>query len=266
MKQLAIVYLTLNDFNLDHYRAAEIYADVIVIDSGSSPVQKKLYSKFGVEWYENIVRPWDAGAQRNYAAKLLSKKYKYILFLDADEKITSMLMDELFAIMNLEEIKAVSIPSIYVLNKPLFYTCRDTYHDRFIATSILMNGTEVWTSSPGEVFNVQRSGVHKTKNGYLHFMTENGFINWLWRVIRYQYVNGQNDHFSRRIYKDFSWLRRNKIYTYPFFPVFYMLYFLVKRRCFLDGVNGLAFAFLVSLAHFSYPCGYLSMLFRKRAK
>ena len=260
-KNIAIVYLSFNDLCKDFILISKTFCDIIIVDSGSEPENLFEISKLKIPIITNQIKPWDAGAQRNFAFSKLKSKYKYLLFLDADEVITKELWDEIISRINKNEIIAGTIPSLYIVGKPLTNTCKETYHDRLVSTKL--DQRDLWTKSPGEVLQLERHKIYHFKNGYHHYVLQKGYFHWLKRMLIYPFQNGVIEAQGKRQFKNYILIRRYKFIISPILPLLYFLFYLIKRRCFKDSFWGLHFALIMSLAQITYLPGYLFGLVKK---
>lgn len=213
---------------------------------------------------------WDAGAQRNFAYKKLKNKYEWILFLDSDEGLTDNLSKEIINLMSNKNYctKGYSIRSNYRLfNKTLHNINKNTFHDRLICGNLVSDN--IFTSSPGEVFN-NRNLIRPSnlKEGYWHDVDAKGFLDWLKRVSNYQFQNGETDSLyffsnKQRDVKNFSFIRKNRIYLTIFLPLLYFSYYIFVRRAYLDGLSGIIFAVIMSSAYIFYPFGFILGMFKR---
>ena len=81
--KLAIVVLTFN--NAKHIakslHSIKGYCDIYTIDSGSDDNTLKIAEPFSKLTRVNLVKPWNAGTQRNFAYGLIRNKYRWICLL-----------------------------------------------------------------------------------------------------------------------------------------------------------------------------------------
>ena len=75
------------------------YDDIIVVDSYSTDRTEEICRKAGVRFYQHVFEGF--GLQRNWAIDNTSPKYDWILVLDADERVTLELSDEMRRIIPL---------------------------------------------------------------------------------------------------------------------------------------------------------------------
>lgn len=74
--------------------------DVIVVDSFSSDNTQKICQQHGVRFFQNKFTGF--GQQRNWALDNTTPRHAWILILDADERVTPALADEMSAIAQLD--------------------------------------------------------------------------------------------------------------------------------------------------------------------
>lgn len=270
--KLAIVVLTFN--NAKHIakslHSIKGYCDIYTIDSGSDDNTLKIAEPFSKLTRVNLVKPWNAGTQRNFAYGLIRNKYRWILFLDSDEGLSEKLKYELSSIINDSSSSELgySIRSKYrILGRELNNISRNTYHDRLIRGDL--NIEDIFTSSPGEVFkNRNKLSIATLDEGYWHDVDAKGVGNWVRRVSEYQFQNGviDSEFFcskSKRDVKNFSFIRRNRIFLSVFLPFLYLTYYIFVRRAFLDGLHGIFFAIIMSTAYILYPFGFFVGLYKR---
>jgi glycosyltransferase involved in cell wall biosynthesis len=93
MPKVAVLILTYNEeFHIAECVKSAAFADeVIVIDSGSSDRTREIAKELGAKV---VVRPFDGfGPQRNFA--LTQTEAEWVMYLDADERITPALAEEI---------------------------------------------------------------------------------------------------------------------------------------------------------------------------
>jgi len=102
--------------------ARQVSDDIHVVDSYSSDSTLSLLDQFKVHWVQH---PFDNyAAQRNWAIATLPLKYGWELHLDADEKLTPELIDEMNRLQDHfpSDIDGYYIPRlVYFLNRPLYH-------------------------------------------------------------------------------------------------------------------------------------------------
>lgn len=104
MNDLAVVILTLNESrNLPKAIASlDGFAPVFVVDSGSTDETIAIARAAGAEI---VVHPFQTYAdQRNFAIEQLRTRYRWVLFLDADEELTAPLRNEILSTLDREDV------------------------------------------------------------------------------------------------------------------------------------------------------------------
>jgi glycosyltransferase involved in cell wall biosynthesis len=86
-------------------------APVLVLDSGSKDATQAIARQGGAELH---VRPFDDYAsQRNHALELVRDRFRWALFLDADERMTPELWDEIEAVLPRDDVDGVYIGWVF---------------------------------------------------------------------------------------------------------------------------------------------------------
>lgn len=113
MQDLVVVILTLNEEPNLPAALASIgdRAPVLVLDSGSTDATAEIARDGGAELQ---VRPFDDYArQRNHALALVRERFRWVLFLDADERMTPALWDEIFTVLPRDDVDGAYIGWIF---------------------------------------------------------------------------------------------------------------------------------------------------------
>ncbi|MDA9367795.1 glycosyltransferase family 2 protein, partial [bacterium] len=99
--RISVVIPVLNEEqNIDRCLCSlQSFDDIIVVDSGSTDSTKELVSRYDVKF---VKFTWNGSypKKRNWALENLDLKYEWVLFLDADEKITPEVTNELRSVPN----------------------------------------------------------------------------------------------------------------------------------------------------------------------
>ena len=259
MLNLGIIVLTYN--NEAHIKDTlnsiiGLGVDCHIIDSGSIDKTIEFSSPLVKTITINKLETWDAGLQRNFAYEKFKNYYTHILFLDSDEKFNNDLYEEIISFDG----SFGAIRSLYFLfGKPLKYISKNTYHDRLVETSF---SGKLFTSSPGEVFTVERTKIIPLKSTYRHDVDAKGLKDWLIRIFKYSFQNGIHDcngwiNQRKRKSKNYSSIRHYRFLFGPFLPVLYLSYYIFYRKGYKDGLVGILFSIIMSSAYISYPFGFL---------
>jgi glycosyltransferase involved in cell wall biosynthesis len=120
MQPLVVIILTLNEEPNLPAALASVgdRAPVLVLDSCSTDATQAIARDAGAEL---AVRPFDDySTQRNHALDLVRDRYRWVLFLDADERMEPELWDEVEAVLPREDIDGVYIGWVFeVLGRDL---------------------------------------------------------------------------------------------------------------------------------------------------
>ncbi|MCA9707150.1 MAG: glycosyltransferase family 2 protein [Myxococcales bacterium] len=113
MQPLVVIILTLNEEPNLPAALASVgdRAPVLVLDSGSTDATQAIARDRAAELH---VRPFDDYAtQRNHALELVRDRFRWALFLDADERMTPELWDELEAVLPRDDVDGVYIGWVF---------------------------------------------------------------------------------------------------------------------------------------------------------
>jgi glycosyltransferase involved in cell wall biosynthesis len=256
---LSIVILTKNEAaNLSASLASlqELNAEVFVVDSGSTDQTVAIAQQAGCQVFEH---PWENYAkQLNWAIQNLPITSPWIMRLDADERLTPELVEELKQVL----LQTPDDISGYQVKRRVFFMGRWIRHGGYYPTWLL----RIWRTglgiceqrymdehivlSTGKVANLQHDIIDENYKG-LSFWTDkhNRYadreVKDLLTVMSTEsddlLKGGQFSQASRR-----RWVKSNLYARSPlFFRAF--LYFLMRYTIglgFLDGIEGLIFHFL----------------------
>lgn len=158
--------------------------EVLVLDSGSSDRTEQITRSFGAKFLQNI-QPGEflITEQRNFALRHPLIQSEWVLFLDADEEISSELA--LLLRSNVSNCSAETTgfelaPRYLFLGKWLKYTqSYPSWHPRIARKSIQSFKGGVWESFAFE------KGIERIKLPYEHYAYSKGLDDWLNRHIRY---------------------------------------------------------------------------------
>lgn len=117
---LSIIIITKNEEEVieDCIKSAKPVADeIIMVDDYSDDKTVEIAKKLGAKIVQN--RFVDFAAQRNFAMSLA--KNNWVLFLDADERLTPEFIKELKSIINRERLKSDTIGGYFIKRKTYYY-------------------------------------------------------------------------------------------------------------------------------------------------
>ena len=228
------------------------FDEVIVVDSYSTDRTKEICERTGTRFFQH---PFEGfGAQRNWALEHTNPRNDWVLILDADERVSGELLEELRSLMN-------SIPSdvgAYCLKRQFYlwgrWLKRSSGYPVWLVR--LVHKHKVRYANRGHAETQEVNG--KVVKLYHDLIDENkkGIDEWYERQNRYSHqeakyelreeaLNGIKvlDLFSmdplkqRASLKSLSW-------RISFRPFFYFLYSYIWRFGFLDGKNGFVFCMM----------------------
>jgi glycosyltransferase involved in cell wall biosynthesis len=113
MQPLVVIILTLDEEPNLPAALASVggRAPVLVLDSGSTDATQAIARQGGAELH---VRPFDDYAtQRNHALELVRDRFRWALFLDADERMTPALWDEIEAVLPRDDLDGAYIGWVF---------------------------------------------------------------------------------------------------------------------------------------------------------
>lgn len=182
---IAGVVLTLNEEH-DLPRALSSLAscdELLVVDSGSTDRTLEISAQYGARVVQHIqTPPFLISEQRNWALENADLKSDWVLFLDADEEISSQLFYEIrLCINSRRQVDAYELtPRYWFLGKWLKLTQGyPNWHPRLVKLGHASFQGGVWESfSPG-------SRVQRIQHPYEHYAFSKGLDDWLERHLRY---------------------------------------------------------------------------------
>jgi len=253
---VSVVILTLNEqANLsDCLASLSAFDDVHVLDSGSTDLTIEIARKRDVDV---VCNPFESFArQRNWAIENIPAKYDWQLHLDADERMTPELADEIADVLKSDP----KVGGFYVPTKLIFpgrwlrragqypaYQLRLFHRGRmrFIDHG---HGQREETNYP----------IGALREPYLHLAFSKGLDHWFAKhavYARQEAEHAQDEH-SRlgndliRLFQRDSVARRRALKRLSFrLPCRYALrlfHLVIWRRAFLDGAAGLAYARMIA--------------------
>ncbi len=232
MQTLTVIIPTFNEENYleDSLLSVRFANQIIVVDSFSSDNTVAIAKKYNCEIIE---RKFDNFSSQKNAALHLAKS-EWILFVDADERVTEKLKIEIVATINNSKHKA------YKIRFPHFYMNRFLYHTENKVVRLVKNED---IHFEGEV---HEKLIHKGSVGLL----ENFMIHYTYKGL-FHYIKKKDSYawFQAKMAKEKN---KKTSYLHLFFKPFYRFfhtYFI--RKGFLDGIPGLAVAIIDAYGVFS---------------
>ena len=248
MQTLTVIIPTFNEENYieDCLRSVSFADQIIVIDSYSTDGTLAIVKKYNCEILQ---RKFDNFSnQKNEAIQ--AAKGNWVLFVDADERVTEKLKLEIKATINnptrSKAERSVGKHDAYKIKFPHFYMNRFLYHTENKVVRLVKNNSIHFEGEvheklihPGSVGLLNNFMIHYTYKGLFHYIKKKDSYAW----------------FQAKMAKDKN---KKTSYLLLFFKPFYRFfhtYFI--RRGFLDGIPGLAVATIDAYGVFSR---YVKML------
>ena len=260
---ISVLILTLNEeANIDACLDAVAWADdVLVLDSGSTDATVARAEARGARVMH---RPFDTfAAQRNYGLRAGGLRHDWVLHLDADERVTPALRDELHAVA-----QSPAARDAYRVPAKLMFQGRWLKHAGMYPTYQVRFGRRAALSftqvGHGQRGTLPPARVGTLREPLLHYAFSKGVADWFARHNRYSTDEARLA--LDRLRDDVNWrdllagdaqARRRALkdlsFRLPLRPLLRFLYVYVLRRGFLDGRPG--FDYAVMLAVYEYMTG-----------
>ena len=208
---------------------AGVASEIIVVDSFSSDGTVKLAKKYTKQVFQ---RQWtNFSDQKNFANKKAS--FPWILSLDADERLSPELREEILQIKNGEpDCSAFSMPrQVFYLGKWIRHS--GWYPDRKIR--LFQKDKARWEGEFIHEKLVVEGKVQKLKGVIYHFTYRN-ISDHLARVDKFSELGAQ---------KLYTQKKKCRLYHLAFLPVFRFIKSFFLKAGFLDGYAG----FIISVLH-----------------
>jgi len=232
MATLTVIIPTFNeeDFIADALYSVKFADEIILVDSYSTDETVNIAKGFGAKI---LLRKFDNFSnQKNHALKEV--KTDWILFLDADERITYKLR------MHIEKAMHNSTHTAYKLNFPHFYMNRFLYHHDNDVTRLVKNGKCRFEGDVHEKLVVKGS-IGKLKPPVLHF-TYKGLKHYLAKKDAYAWFQaGQLERKHKKV----------TFFHLAFKPFYRFFSSYIIKGGFLDGIPGLSVASVNAYGVFS---------------
>ena len=242
MKTLSVIIPTYNEEACLRRALYSVkFADeIIVVDSFSTDKTVEIANQFNCKVLQ---RKFDNfSSQKNYALQFATSEW--VLFLDADERITNNLQQEIINAINTGKHAA------YKLNFPHFFMNRFLNHHSSSVTRLVVREECHFEGSVHEKLIVDGS-VGKLKNPVLHY-TYKGLVHYIkkrdvyaWFQAEQLFKKGKKVSYLQLVFKP----------SYRFFSSY------ILKRGFLDGIPGLAISGINAYGVFSR---YVKLLLLQR--
>jgi glycosyltransferase involved in cell wall biosynthesis len=256
---ISVIILTKNEeANLPNCLASlqKLDAEIFIVDSGSTDQTVALAQKAGCQVFEH---PWENyEKQLNWALQNLPIKTLWIMRLDADERLTPELTEELKLVIH----QTPDDITGYQVKRRVFFMGRWIRHGGYYPTWLL----RIWRTglgtceqrwmdehivlSQGKIANLQHDIIDENKKGLSFWVDKHN--HYADREVRdlLDIALKQDDPVIRKGYltqaSQRRWIKKNLYGRSPLFLRAF-LYFLMRYTIglgFLDGMEGLIFHFL----------------------
>lgn len=231
-----------------------LWADeIIIVDDNSEDrtieVVKSLSSK-KIKVYSKSLNE-DFASQRNYALSKATKKW--ILFLDADERVTNELREEINTFL-IENIKISNINGFFIKRKDIMWGKELKYGETgsIKLLRFAKKDSGIWKGKVHEIWEVE-GNISEMENNLIHFphQTIDEFLSE---------INFYTTLRAKELYENKIESSVKNIILYPK-GKFIKNYFI--KLGFLDGIEGLIFAIFMSLHSFLVR-GKLWLLWKRK--
>ncbi len=232
MQTITVIIPTYNEENYikDCLESVSFANQIVIVDSFSDDKTLEIASTYNCEI---IKRKFDNFSNQKNAA-INHAKSDWILFLDADERVTERLKIEILDTIEKPKNEA------YKIRFPHFYMNRFLYHTENKVVRLVKNDSVYFEGLVHEKL-IHKGTVGILKNFMLHY-TYKGLFHYIKKKDSYAW-------FQAKMETD-----KNKKATYfhlIFKPFYRFFHTYIIRRGFLDGIPGLAVAYIDAYGVFS---------------
>jgi glycosyltransferase involved in cell wall biosynthesis len=243
---VSVLILTLNEEdNLPSCLDSVAWSnDVVVLDSGSQDDTVRLAKKRGARV---VKRPFDNfAAHQNWALKNIKFKNKWVFYLDADERMTSDLKQELIAVSEKRDTKEVGF---FVGRKNYFWGkwLKRSFPPVPIYRFFIPGKVEFVEAGHGPA-PIIRGPYGRLYPLFEHYNFSKGFDEWFERHNRYTSQEAREGLKKKQelnlsgLFSENAYLRRKNLkalrFHLPFKPFLKFIYMYFLKLGFLDGRPG----------------------------
>lgn len=242
MNSLSVIIPAYNEetYIEDAIRSVSFANEIIVVDSFSTDDTRVKAEQMGCKVIE---RKFDNfSAQKNFA--LSAAKGDWVLFIDADERVTEKLKHEIQHVLKNPKCNGYTIPF------PHFYMNRFLYHKVDRVVRLVKNENIQFTGDVHEKLNFEGNAgalrnfmIHYTYKGLFHLLAKKD--SYAWFQAQMSVRKGKKVTYLHLIFKP----------MYRFFHTYFI------KKGFLDGVPGLA---LASMNAYGVLSRYVKMMLIQR--
>lgn len=253
MKAISAVLLTKNEEkNIEECLKTLSWCDeMVIIDDNSEDRTVELAKKIGATFYIHSLNN-DFSTQRNFG--LSKAKNEWVLFVDADERITKDLQDEILLSISSQNLLKQKMRGFYIKRKDFMWG-RELKHGETGNIKLLRlakKNAGKWEEKVHEKWNI-RGKIGELKNPILHYPHQliSEFL---------KEINFYTDLRAKELYERGEKANILSIILYP--KVKFIVNYIFKRG-FLDGIFGFIYAIMMSFHSFLVR-SKLWLLWRKK--
>jgi len=213
--------------------------EVLVINDDSSDKTREFAEKSGAHVLSHSKQN-EFGGQRNWA--MTQAKHDWILFIDADERVSPELQSEIVAILNN---KNSSMLNSYSLPRRDFFWDHEMKYGETMKVRnkgiirLMKKNSGVWVGSVHEIF------ISAGKSGMLH-----GFIDHKSHATLSEFIEDVNIYSTIRASELQKQGEKVSLFGLIFFPFGKFIYTYFILGGFLDGAQGFVYSFVMSFHSF----------------
>lgn len=261
MKSLSVIVPTLDEeLHLEScLRSLEgLSEDVWVVDSGSRDGTAAIARSFEAAGVHVVEHAYEGPAeQKNWALDHLPLAGEWVLFLDADERVSPQLASSIRAAL-----RGDGPPHGYRIGRRIYHEGRWIRHGGWYPSwnlRLLRKGRGRYERRrvhehvvvEGAVGQLRGDLIHEDRRGLEHQITKHLRYARAEAEEALRVLEGKKDGFARLFTRDplarRRWLKTRILYRVPLRPLVYFVYTYVMRLGFLDGRRGLRFHLLQAL-------------------
>lgn len=239
--KISVLILTLNEeLNIKECieSISALTDDIIVLDSYSDDETVNIASMHGARVIRHKFSGW--ADHQNWALKNIKFKHEWVLYIDADERVTHELCDEIRE-LKLNDYKAYKIfrDNRFIHGESLKYSMKCPGIIRLFSVKHIQYQREI---NPVALVN-GRVGILNAK--LVHYNFSKGLDEWVLKHIDYAKREARENK-TKKNNKNLSFLKQRTTGIKYFRFVLRMIYQLIFKMGMLDGYAGFRYAVLIS--------------------